>query len=283
MFDLKNIIHIRGIDHPESLGIGPCGEVYTAGTGRQVYRVNVETSKIEHFATTRGRCLGSAVDARGNLYLAHTEGEVLKVTPQSEISVYSASPRASKYVCPNYPAFDRRGYLYLSDSGDWSSTINGAIYKIPPGGGPAALWYPEPMNTPNAIALDADEMHLYYVETFGPALCRIEIKADGSAGRHERVVHKPDWVPDGIALDTQNRVWIGCHRPDAIFIFDLVSRKLELFAHDWRGQALRGPSDVAFAGPRRDIFIAASLDAMHIHRFGDVGARGLALHYPELN
>jgi sugar lactone lactonase YvrE len=146
----------------------------------------------------------------------------------------------------------------------------------------ARQWFPEPVSTPNAIALGADETHLYYVETYGPAVCSIEIKPDGSPGRHERIVQKPDWVPDGIALDTQQRIWIACHRPDAIFVFDMRSRKLKLFAHDWRGESLRGPTDVAFAGPNRDILLAASLVAMQIHCFRDVGARGIPLNHPRL-
>lgn len=282
-FDLKRITHIRGVDHPESLSVGPRGEVYTTGTGCQVYRVNLEANVAEQFAKTQARCLGQAVDAQGNLYAAHTAGNVLKITPAGQISVYATAPDGGAFLCTNYPAFDRQGWMYVSDSGDWSTTINGGIYKIAPGGGAAQLWYPEPVNTPNAIALDASEEHLYYVETYGPAICRIEIRPDGSAGRHERIVHRPDWIPDGIAFDTQERLWIACHRPDAIFVFDLNSRKLKLFAHDWKGERLRGPTDVVFAGPDRDILLAASLDNLVIHRFGDVGARGLPLNHPQLH
>lgn len=283
MFDLKKIRHLTGIDHPESLGVGPHGEIYTTGTGRQVYRVNPKVTWCEQITTTRERCLGSAVDAAGNAYLAHTAGEVLRVSPQGELSVYAVAPSASTFKCPNYPAFDRNGHLYLSDSGDWSDEHNGAIYKVPRGGGTATLWYREPLNTPNAIALDSGEQFLYYVETYGPAIARIEIRADGTAGRHERIVRREDWVPDGIAIDTCNRIWIGCHRPDAIFVFDLRTGKLELFAHDPQGRRLRGPTDVAFAGRNRDLLVAASLDAMHIHVFGDVGSRGVPLNHPQMN
>jgi sugar lactone lactonase YvrE len=281
-FDLKKIDHVRGVDHPESLSVGPQGEVYTTGTGCQVYRVDLETNTAEQFARTAARCLGQAVDADGNLYAAHTAGNVLKITPSGEVSEYATGPGGRPFLCTNYPAFDRAGHLYLSDSGDWSETVNGHLYKIPPGGGEAQLWYPEPVDTPNAIALDAEERYLYFVETFGPSISRVEIRPDGSAGALERVVHWPNWVPDGIAFDTEERLWIACHRPDAIFVFDLKSRKLELFAHDWKGEALRGPTDVAFAGPNRDVLLAASLDNLVIHRFGNVGARGLPLNHPRL-
>src|SRR6185503_14270820 len=102
---------------------------------------------------------------------------------------------------------------------------------------------------PNAIALDAEEKFLYFVETYGSSVSRIAIKEDGSAGAFDRVVHMPRHIPDGIAFDDQRRLWIACHRPDAIYTFDLNSRWLELFAEDWKGEKLRGPTDVSFAGP----------------------------------
>jgi gluconolactonase len=278
----EDIRHISGVDHPESIGIGPDGTAYTTGTGCQVYRIDLATNTAEQFATTAERCLGSAVDLDGNLYLAHTAGNVLKVTPAGQISVYATGPSGKPFLCTNYPAFDREGNMYLSDSGDWSRTVNGHIYKIPPGGGEARLWYPEPVDTPNAIALDADEQFLYFVETYGNSIARIAIQADGSAGAFERVVHLPRHIPDGIAFDDQGRLWIACHRPDKICCFDLNSRRLTTFAEDWEGEALRGPTDAAFAGPNRDILLAASLDNLVVHRFDSVGVRGLKLNHPKL-
>ncbi len=172
--------------------------------------------------------------------------------------------------------------MYVSDSGDWSGELNGQICRIPPGGGEAERWYPEPVDTPNAIALDADERFLYFVETFGSGIARIAINDDGTAGVFERVVHMPRTIPDGIAFDEDGRLWIGCHRPDAIFVFDLESKRLELFAEDWKGEKLRGPTDVAFAGPNRDILLAASLDNLVVHQFDDVGVRGLKLNHPKI-
>ena len=32
-YDLEKIVSIRGLDHPESIGTGPDGVVYTTGTG----------------------------------------------------------------------------------------------------------------------------------------------------------------------------------------------------------------------------------------------------------
>lgn len=280
-YDKHDIIHIKGVDHPESISVGPNGEVYTTGTGCQVYRVDLETNTAEHFSQTSNRCLGQAVDIYGNLYVAHTAGNVLQITPDGSISVYATGPDGQKFLCTNYPAFDRHGNMYLSDSGDWSGELNGHIYKIEPGGGEAELWYPDPVDTPNAIALDADERYLYFVETFGAGIARIPINPDGTAGKFERVLHIPRHVPDGIAFDTEGRLWIACHRPDAIYFFDLQSRRLELFVDDWMGEALRGPTDIAFAGPNRDIMLAASLDNLCIHRLNNTGVIGLKLNFPK--
>jgi gluconolactonase len=282
LYDLKKIVHIRGVDHPESIGIGPHGEAYCTGTGCQVYRINVEKNIADTYAKTDARCLGSAVDADGNLYAAHTAGDVLKVTPKGDVSVYATAPDAGRFLCTNYPAFDRQGNMYLSDSGDWSRTVNGHIYKVQPGGGEAATWYPGPVDTPNAIALDADEKFLYFVETFGGSIARIAILPDGSAGTFERVLHMPRHIPDGIAFDEQGRLWIGCHRPDKICVFDMTTKRLETFAEDWEGESLRGPTDVAFAGPNRDILLAASLDNLVVHRCDNIGVRGLKLNHPRL-
>ncbi len=281
-YDVEKIVHIRGVDHPESIAIGPKGEAYTTGTGCQVYRIDLSTNTAEQFAATEARCLGQVVDADGNLYVAHTAGDVLRITPDGRTSVYATGPGGASFKCTNYPAFDRHGSMYLSESGDWSGQINGHLYKIRPGGGEAALWYPEPVDTPNAIALDVDERFLYFVETFGNSIARVAIGEDGSAGALERVVHMPRHIPDGIAFDVDGRLWIACHRPDAMYVFDLAQRRLHLFAEDWKGEALRGPTDVAFGGPRRDVVLAASLDNLVVHRFDGVGVRGLALNYPSL-
>jgi len=282
-YPLEKIVHIRGVDHPESLSVGPDGEAYTTGTGGQVYRLDLSTNTGIQFASTAPRrMLGQAVDSVHNLYCADTTGKVICITPQGLERTYATGPGGKNFQCTNYPVFDRQGNLYVSDSGDWSDQINGAIYKVPPGGGEAKLWYPQPVDTPNGMALGEDDKFLYFVETWGNSVARIPILPDGSAGELERVVHMPRTIPDGIAFDSEGRLWIACHRPDAIWVFDSTSRRLTCFAEDWKGEALRGPTDVAFAGPNRDILLASSLDNLVVHRLDGVGVRGLPLHNPKI-
>jgi gluconolactonase len=289
-YQLDGIRYIRYIDHPESISVGPGGEAYTTGTGGQVYRLNLKNNTVEQFASTAPRrMLGQAVDADGNLYCAdignyyspNILGKVIRLTPEGTESVYATAPSGKGFLCANYPAFDRQGNLYLSDSGDWSENINGQIYRIPPGGGEARLWFPDPVYTPNAIALDEAEEFLYFVDSYGSGVARIAIMKDGSAGSLEYVAYIPHHVPDGIAFDEEGNLWISCHRPDVIYILNLKTRRLEVFAEDWRGEALRAPTDVAFAGSDREVLLAASLGNLVVHRFDSVGVRGLRLSNPK--
>ena len=45
------------------------------------------------------------------------------------------------------------------------------------------------------------------------------------------------------------------------------------------GVALRGPADVALAGPHRGFLFGASLDNLVIHRFDGSGVRGFELSH----
>jgi sugar lactone lactonase YvrE len=286
-YEVGQIGHFDGVDHNESISVGPQGEAYTTGFYTfRVFRLNLDTNKGEAFASTAPRCvLGQVVDANGNLYCAECGGfgsQVVRITPEGTRTVYSQGPHTRGFMSANTPAFDRYGSMYISDTGTWSKKIDGRIYKIPPGGGDAQDWFPYPVDTPNGIAIDPEEEFIYFVETWGNSIARIAINRDGTAGVFDRVLHMPRHVPDGIAFDEAGRVWIACHRPDTIYVFDVNTRRLELFAEDCQGEALRGPCHVAFAGPNREVLLASSLDKATVHRFDRPGVRGLRLNNPKL-
>jgi gluconolactonase len=286
-YDFSKMQFIKGVDHNESLSIGPNGEAYVAGflTGR-VFRLSLETNMGELVGENGGRpILGQVVDADGNIYCCEPggpESKVMRITPQGEGSVYSKGPKGGSFMSCNTPAFDKNGNMYMSDTGSWSSAIDGHIYKIPPGGGEAQLWYPHAVDTPNGIAIDGDEKFIYFVETWGNSLARIAIKPDGSAGEFERVLHLPRHIPDGIAFDDEGRIWIACDRPDIIYVFDVGTRRLEVFLEDWQGGGVRGACHLGFAGPNRDVLLATSVDRPRVHRYDNPGARGLRLNNPKI-
>ncbi len=182
----------------------------------------------------------------------------------------------------NTPAFDRSGNMYISDTGSWSPKIDGHMYRIPPGGGDAEVWCATPIDTPNGIALDPEETFVYYVETWGASISPIAINKDGLPERSNawctcratcRTV-SPLMKKDGCGLPVD--------RPDKICVFDVETRRMEVFAEDWQGEALRGPCHVAFAGANREILLASSLDRATVQRFDNPGVRGVRLNNPKL-
>ena len=276
-----------GVDHNESIAIGPSGEAYTTGfITFRVFRLDLSTNHATAFASTAPRrVLGQVVDLDGNLYCAQPDApgsRIVKIAPDGRESVYSCGPPGRGFMSANTPAFDRSGNMYVSDTGSWSEKIDGHICRIRPGGLEAEVWTSHPIDTPNGIAIDPDEKYLYYVETWGNSISRIEIRKDGSSGEVERVLHMPRHVPDGIAFDEWGRLWIAVHRPDKICVFDCATSRVEDFAVDWQGEALRGPCHVAFAGINHEILLASSLDKATVHRFDGVGTRGLKLNHPKL-
>lgn len=285
-YDLASIGHID-VDHNESISVGPRGEAYTTGfVTCRVFRLDLATNTAQAFATTAPRrVLGQVVDADGNLYCAQPDtpgSQIIKITPEGTQSVYSRGPAGRGFMSANTPVFDRSGNMYVSDTGSWSKKIDGHICKIRPGGGKAEVWTSRPIDTPNGIAIDPEEKFIYYVETWGNSIARVAIREDGTSGDVERVLHMPRHIPDGVAFDEEGRLWIAVHRPDKICVFDLTIRRLEDFADDWQGEALRGPCHVAFAGPNREVLLASSLDKATVHRFDSPGVRGLKLNNPKL-
>ena len=97
-YDKFKIVHIGGINHPESLSIAPDGNVHTVGKKGEVYRIDLSNNKVEQYATAPNRCLGQAIDADGNLYGCDIfAGNVVRVTPDGKCSIYATGPGGKKF------------------------------------------------------------------------------------------------------------------------------------------------------------------------------------------
>jgi gluconolactonase len=68
------------------------------------------------------------------------------------------------------------------------------------------LWYGEPINLANGLALGPDGHHLY-------AVFRTPIQEGGSAGSRQEVAALPGALPDGLAFDTEGNLYVGCYEP----------------------------------------------------------------------
>ena len=268
----------QGLDHPECITWGCDGFAYAGGEGGQVYRIDIHNGSFEHFASTGGFVGGLCQDASGNIY-ACSQGAILKVTPEGMTETYSRTvPSEPLLKNPNYPAFDRVGNLYVTDSGKWKKD-NGKIFRFSPGG-TGSVWTDQLKTFPNGICMSSDERYLYVALSLNfPRIERIPIKHNGEAGEPELVVALPDCVPDGIAFDTDGNLYISCYRPDRIYKFSSTSKRLDILVEDFEGTLMAAPTNIAFCGSKRDILLSSNLGRWHISRY-KWKLSGLPLHYP---
>lgn len=267
-----------GLDHPECICWGSDGFAYAGGELGQVYRIDVEKQKFEEFANTGGFVGGIAQDGQHRLYVC--SGNVKRIEPDGTVGVYCDGTDEQPLNAANYPVFDRHGNLYVSHSGEWKQD-NGCIFRIAPSG-KGKIWCRRLTQFPNGLAMDADGEYLYVTMSLNPPrVDRVKISADGSAGAVETLVHLPGTVPDGLAFDTEGNLYISCYRPDRIYRLT-PDGVLDVLAEDYEGTAIAAPTNIAFCGRDRNLFLSANLGRWHIAHY-DLGKTGMPLNYPHIS
>jgi sugar lactone lactonase YvrE len=259
------------LDHPEGVAIHRDGSIWCGGEKGQIYRVEPDGSSFEQVATTGGFCLGLAFDAEGNLFICDLGRQaVMRMDGCSaKVEIFSTGVPEHRFRVPNFLAFDTAGNLYVSDSWSMHEPGPGIVRLAPDGTG--ELWYDRPLTFANGLALSADGTNLYVAETFANRISRIPIGADGAAG--ERVTHTdlPGAYPDGLALDADGRLWVGCYHPSEIW--RLTGPRAELVYRDDTAHILAHPTNIAF---RDGKLITANLGRWQLSIL-DVDTAGMAL------
>ncbi len=247
------------LDHPECVVVGPDGAVWCGGERGQVYRVEPDGSGFREVACTGGFSLGMAFGPDGALYVCDLQSaSVLRVDVESgTFTTFATGTPERPFVTPNYPAFDAAGRLYVSDSGSADAAGPG-IYRFAPDG-TGELWHAGPLHFANGLALAPDGRAIYVAETFAQTITRIEIAADGSAGASSRVA-RVEALPDGIALDADGTIYVGCYEPSQVLRID-PDGAVRTLVHDPTAHTLCHPTNVALLG---DTLLTANLGRWHI-------------------
>jgi gluconolactonase len=267
-------------DHPEAVAWGPDGRAYAGGEAGQLYRFSLDGKSIEEIARVEGGfLLGLAHDADANIYACDDRSAcVHRFTPDGKVRIYANGNAEQKMRVPNYPVFDDHGNLYVSDSGSWGAR-DGFIWKVAPGG-TAEIWDGQANGFTNGMCLSVDGRWLYVVESCPPLISRVEIRADGSAGRREVVLELPRQVPDGVAFDVAGDLYISLYNPNIIYRFTTKGELITLY-DDWEQLMLVAPTNIAFGGPDLKTLIIAAVCGWAVHT-APMQVPGLPVRYPKL-
>ncbi len=135
---------------------------------------------------------------------------------------------------PDDVVVDRHGNLYVTDltlSGIWKIRADKSFVLW--SADPLLQWPPRPYGEvlagANPIALDASGANVYVGTVGAPAVIRIPIEADGSAGK--AVVVAKDLAPiDGLELDESGRIYVSEPSYDRIYAISPDGKQRTLIA-----------------------------------------------------
>jgi gluconolactonase len=273
-------VWVEGLDHPEGVAVSSAGAIFAGGEAGQIYAVSSDCDFSE-VANTGGSILGLALDAEDRVYACDVGNRALvRWDPaDGELRTLCSEVQGQALKAPNYPTFGPDGILYFTDSGRRQEE-NGMIYALDRDG-EERIFTRESRCFPNGCALSPDGAYLYVVESFFPAVVRFGILPDGSAGPREIVAQLPDSVPDGICFGESGNLYVSCYRPDRIYTIT-PERRITILAEDPIGGLLNAPTNLAFAGPRRDRLVVASLGGRKLS-IASVGDVGIKLSYPNVS
>jgi sugar lactone lactonase YvrE len=234
--DSKVIAHVPFPGYPE--GIAVHGSlVYVSGPAAFGVPGNLDASKIFAFDKETG-ALVKTITIQGqtrfpkaisciafgeddDLYVLDEEQGVLKINVETgQQSVYAAPffPVYQSAFGPPAPillndlAFDKNGYLYVTDS------FEATIWRVPPGGGAPQVWFQgasiDGPFGPNGVRVDPTSQRLYFDVTFdaaGQGLIYTLPLVDHPAPSDLQLFHTytPGAGPDGFAFGKSGNLYVA--------------------------------------------------------------------------
>lgn len=256
------------LSHPEGVAVGPDGWIWAGNQDGDIVRIAPDGNSMEKVASTGGFALGLAFDGGRALFICdHKHAAVFRLDLAERNLKRFTKPGIK---IPNFPLVDRtNGRLLVSDS--HASGISGpGIWAYDLETGEGGLWFDQPLNFANGLAMRSGERAVYVCETFAPCITRIPIMEDGGAGQPSIFAGGLPGLPDGIAFDSQDNLVVGCYEPSRLLRISPDGSCTDILIEDITAHNLCHPTNVAFGG---DALFTANLGRWHITKIAmDVGA-----------
>lgn len=254
-------IFAEGFDHPEGLAFDAEGALWVGGEAGQIYR-HAE-GQVELVGNVGGFCLGITISPQQELFACNVGLHALqRLDRGGRILATIDRVGGQKLETPNFSVFDLEGNLYFSDSGKWGAN-NGRVFRLRASG--ILELFAGPFAFANGLCLNAVADSLFVVESQHNCVTRVPIRRDGSAGPAEIYASGLARVPDGLAMDAAQNLYVTCYATDCIYRVTQTGA-IELFAFDPEGTILARPTNAAFGGPEGKDLYVANLGRWHITR-----------------
>jgi gluconolactonase len=270
----------RRLLHPEDVAVTREGVLFCGGENGELYRVDPASGAVDVLGNTGGFVLGVEIGPDGDLYACdfqrHTvfQLELDGTRPVGGPEAVVTGGPDEPPLHPNYLAFDRKGRLYVSDSGSREKLpgpfedSGGCIYVVDPDGTGRVLT-DELSAFPNGIALSADGETLYVCESGTHEVSALSLRNGRTTGTE--LVTDACGMVDGVALDAEDRLYIASIGDNAVYRYD--SGDIELLVRDPTGMTVNNPTNVAFGGEDMRTMYVANLGLWHVTAF-DIEAEG---------
>ena len=272
----KSIVFADGLDHPECVAVHPDGTVWAGGEAGQIYRIAADGAHVEEVANTGGFILGIAFSPDAAWLAICDSGHhcVWRLdTKTMQLERFADGAAGHAFNIPNYAVFDKKGHLYVSESGAFRA-VTGKILKFTPEG-KGEIWHEGPFDFANGLALGPDETYLCVAVSFLPGVECVTIQPDGSAGARSLYCTLPETVPDGLAFDVEGNLYVSCYAPNKIFKVT-PAKAVSVLIDDWEAHTISNPTNIAFGGSALDQLFVANIGRWHITKI-DAGITGLPL------
>lgn len=248
-------VFASGLDHPEGLAFDRNGDLWAGGEAGQIYRIDIK-GNVTTVANLGGFCAGLAFSLQDELFVCNSPLGIVRVQANGKFSVFGTHVGAQKIVSPNYGLFDSKGNYYVTDSGNWQKG-NSFLLRFRPDGSGEVL--AGPFGYANGLALSSDERFLFMVESETDRVLCFEIREDESITLPKIYAQHAGRFPDGLALDTEGNLYVGCYASDEIHRIAPSGAK-SLFAFDRNAILINRPTNMAFGG--------TDLDELYVANFG---------------
>lgn len=206
--------------------------LFTEPGASKVHKID-KNGAITTFVENTSRANGLALDSKGRLIATTALTIDVLHPPAAKATLAKMSTR------PNDLVVDKKDGIYFTLPSDKPS----AVYYIPPGGEATKVG-----EAPGAhgIQLSPDEKTLYSADSGGEYLIAFDVQPDGKLtnrrnfGKYQGL-QSPASHADGIAIDSQGRVYVGIE--PGVQVFSPKGEALGLIPTSQR------PQNLAFAGP----------------------------------